>query len=340
MAPSSSADAGARPALPPAPAAFLDRQTGAPAFGAYAGPLPAVDLGGRGVFARVARRKRWVYVAVSASGVWIAFAVVRTGYAATAFAFAYDLRARRMLLDGGTMGPALAARVADDPHRPGSLARFRLGRRVVAIDTSAAGAWSLHVRLGELELDAELDPAGAAPALSVIADLGAGLVDATEKRALFNVRGRARCAGREISLDGGVGGYDYTHGLLPRHTRWRWAFGMGAAEDGAPLGFNLAEGFVGGAECAAFHDGRVVPLGEPRFELDAAAPEMPWRLCGPDVDLRFEPGAVHAQHTRLVVVRSRFVQPVGTFHGSVRVDGKELRLAGLPGVVEDQDVLW
>jgi hypothetical protein len=193
--------------------------------------------------------------------------------------------------------------------------------------------------MGDLEIDAAIDEASGPPAVSAIARLGDGLVGGTEKRLLLSVRGRARVGNREVVLDGGTTGYDYTHGLLPRHTKWRWAFALGKAE-GQPFGFNVVQGFVGEAECAAFFGGEVLPIAEPRFSFDAAAPVRPWHLTGDGIDLAFEPGAVHAQNTNLVVVKSRFVQPVGQFTGTVRVKGRDVRVASLPGVVEDQDVLW
>jgi hypothetical protein len=84
----------------------------------------------------------------------------------------------------------------------------------------------------------------------------------------------------------------------------------------------------------------VHPIAEPKFGFDAGRPELPWTLRGDGIDLTFETGAVHTQHTNLGVIRSRFVQPVGTFSGSIRVAGKDVYVRNLPGVVEDQDVLW
>jgi hypothetical protein len=84
----------------------------------------------------------------------------------------------------------------------------------------------------------------------------------------------------------------------------------------------------------------VHPLAEPRFTFDRERPAEPWRLEGEGIDLRFEVGAVHSQYTNLLVVRSYFLQPVGTFHGTIRVGGDTRTLDGVPGVVEDQDVLW
>ena len=328
--------------LAAAPPSFLAAGSSAPAFGAYAGPLPAVHFANLGLRDRVARRKRWVYVALATEQVWFSVAIVRTGYAATAFAFAYDLAGQRMMLDRTVLGPSPVARVSDDFHAPGEIARFAMGKATLAL-TRSGSTLDLRVRMRDLEIDAAIEEASGPPAVTAIADLGAGLVNGTEKRALLSMRGRARSGNREVILDEGTAGYDYTHGLLPRHTKWRWAFALGKTKSGEPFGLNLVQGFVGEAECAAFVSGTVravVPLAEPRFEFDVAQPLRQWRVVGEGIDLAFEPGGMHAQDTNLGIVKSRFVQPVGTFTGTVRVDGRDVYVEGLPGVVEDQDVLW
>jgi hypothetical protein len=264
---------------------------------------------------------------------------VRTGYAATAFGFAYDLAERTMLVERTVLGPTLAARVADGPHEPGAIARFSLGRSSVVF-ARAGERIDVRARLGALEVDAAIDETAAPPAVSAIARLGEGLVGATEKRVLAKVSGHARVGGRSFDLSRATAGWDYTHGLLPRRTRWRWAFALGTSGDGAPLAFNLVSGFVGEAECAAFFGGELHPLAEPRFELDVERPSAPWTLRGDGLELTFEPGAVHAQSMNLGIIRSRFVQPVGTFRGTLRIAGRDVEVKGLPGVVEDQDVLW
>ena len=325
--------------LAAAPRSFLDPSSGAPAFGAYAGPLPAVDLGKITARDRFTRRKRWVYLAAVTDEMWLSVAFVHTGYAATAFTFVYDLAGKRMLIDRTVLGPAPLARVTDDFHGEGELAHFARGKTRLTM-TRANSALDIHVRMQGIEVDAVIDESSGPPAITAIAALGDGLIDATEKRLLLGVRGAVRCGRREMKRDGGTAGYDYTHGLLPRHTQWRWAFALGRAEDGQPFGFNVVQGFVGEAECAAFLGSEVVPIAEPRFEFDLEKPMREWRLVGDGIDLAFEPGGLHAQNTNLLVVKSRFVQPVGTFTGTVRVNGRDVRVAGLPGVAEDQDVLW
>lgn len=321
------------------PTAFWDRSTRRPAFGSYAGPLPPIELPKRRVGDRVVRRKKWLWIGLVSEDAWITLGVVRTGYAATAFAFVYDLRARTMLVDRTVLGPAPAARVSDDPHAQGVIARFWFARGSI-VCTRALMRMDVRARFEGLDVKASIDERHAPPSVSAIAPLGGRLFDATEKRALASVRGRARLGGRTIDLDGATAGWDYTHGLLPRRTRWRWGFALGRAASGAPLALNLVEGFVGEAECAAFYDGGVHALPEPRFLLDADEPGLPSRLRSEALDLEFSPGAVHTQNRDLVVVRSRFFQAVGTFRGRVRIGGLDVAVTDLPGVVEDQDVVW
>ncbi|MDF2695713.1 MAG: hypothetical protein K0S65_4096 [Labilithrix sp.] len=326
--------------LTPAPRAFVDPTTRAPALGSFAGPLPRIDLGGIGLADRALRRKKWFYLAITSEEVWISLAVVRMGYATSAFAFVFDLESRRMLVDRTIVGPPRAAEIGDDPHAAGAVARFGFGKTSIALEHRENDTSGLRACFAGLDLDVSLDASSAPPAIAAIAQLGPSLVSATEKRVLAKVHGSVVVSGRRIVLDGALGGWDYTHGLMPRHTRWKWAFAMGRARDGAHVAFNVVEGFVGEAECAAFRAGGVFPIHEPRFDFDAVHPERPWRLVGDGMDLTFDVGAVHEQRTNLVLVRSRFLQPAGTFRGTVRIDGREVELDGVPGVVEDQDVLW
>lgn len=277
-------------------------------------------------FARALRAKSWVYLAAVSDEVWISLAILRAGYAGNILGYVFDRKAGRMIFEKTVVAPPPLVSVASDVHASGVLARY------TALKVERSGP-DITIRglYGKLACDFTLDESGAPPGIVAAADLGGGLKNATEKRALARVRGTIDVDGRRFDLEGGTGGWDYTNGLMPRHTKWRWAFGLGR-----DVAFNLVEGFVGEAECALFTPADVVPLAEPRFAFDRERPAEPWTITGEGIDLRFEVGAVHAQNTNLVVVRSRFLQPVGTFHGTI--GGQDVD--GLPGVVEDQDVVW
>ena len=339
--------------LTPAPDDALDPATLEPRFGSYRGRLSRIEAGraARGPFAglaRIARHKRWLFLVIAREPVIVALTVLRFGYASNAFAFVYHTGERRMLAESSSLGPAFAAAVGDTGGK-GVHARFRFGSfrtSVVAgpgTGPGRQGERACEVRLSAkgLELSARLDATGAPPAIAAVASVAGGFV-ATEKRALLSATGEAVVAGRRFTLDGGLAGCDYTQGLLPRHTAWHWAFALGLAKGGEPFALNLVEGHVGEAECAAWFLGDVHPLAEGRFQFDRSRPLEPWRVATVDgaVDLVFSPGGMHAERKNLGIIRSRFVQPVGTYSGTVRLGDRSIELEAMPGVVEDQDVLW
>jgi hypothetical protein len=338
------------------PSSVLDPRSHAAIAGSFRGGLPpAVDLGSLDVgglplvgapLFRVAHEKRWIYAAIAAGDLFIGAAIIKLGYASSAFVFAFDRASGRMLEDVSFLGAPGFAQVNGAP-REGASARFASPLQKGSLSwqrAAGASAFSLAVRAGSMVIDARFDTSDAPPPIGVVAGLGRpDLVNATEKGALLAVTGEATIAGRSFTLDGGLGGYDYTHGYLARHTAWKWAYLLGRAESGERVGLNLVQGFVGEPECALWIDGALHPLAEGRFLFDARNPLAPWRVRTADesVDLRFEPGGIHQEHKNLGVITSRFIQPVGCFSGTIRIPGRDpLVLTRALGVVEDQDVLW
>lgn len=330
--------------LLPAPDAAFDPRTGVARVGSFRGGLPRVDLSpmNHSVISRVARHKRWMYVAIASEDLFIGVCVVRLGYAANAFAFAFDKTTRKMLVDRTSLGPPFACEVGDAAGE-GCIASYRLGTTRVAISRSLGStAYTIEANLPDLEIEARIDAAAPPPALTAIAPIATHLLNTTEKRTLLAVTGSAKIAGRRRSLDGAIAGYDYTNGMLAHHTAWRWAFALGRATTGERIALNLVQGFVGEAECAAWTDGEVHALPEGRFVFDTKNPLAPWRVSTPDssVDLRFEPGGIHAEHRNLGIVSSRFIHPVGTYSGTLKLGTRVLTLDRVLGVAEDQDVKW
>jgi uncharacterized protein DUF2804 len=338
------------------PSSVLDPLSHAVHTGSFRGGLPAkVDLGALAVgglpvvggrLFRAAHEKRWIYAAIAAGDLFVGAAIIKLGYASSAFVFAFDRASGRMLEDLSFLGPSSFASVNGAP-REGASAKFSSSLQKGSLSwqrAPGAGAFSLAVRARGVVIDARLAVEGAPPPIGVVAGLGApGLVNTTEKGALLAVTGEATVANRRFSLDGGLGGYDYTHGYLARHTAWKWAYLLGRAESGERVGLNLVQGFVGEPECALWIDGALHPLAEGRFTFDAKQPLLPWQVRTADdsVDLRFEPGGIHQEHKNLGVITSRFIQPVGCFSGTIRIPGRDpLVLTRALGVVEDQDVLW
>ncbi len=330
--------------LPSPPTSVLDEQ-GEGRFGRYEGPLGEVDLSRAedrvGPGASVFKKKKWFYVALATDELYVGCAIVDAGYVANAFVFAASPKTG-LLAASSHLGLArLGCRVSSTAEEGAEAwlrtlgATFRLKRD--------GGAYDLAVDTAALRVRAMLDTTGAPAPITAICRPPGGDVNVTTKRALLPASGHVVVQGAARSLAGALGGLDYTHGLLPRITRWRWAFFMGKTSEGERVAMNLVEGFNGEPECVVWIGDELVPVGEGRFQFDAKTPLEPWQVrttCGA-VDLRFSPVGMHAEKRALGLIRSEFVQPVGVFHGTLRVEGRlPIELVGVPGVVEDQSVKW
>lgn len=330
--------------LPPPPF-VIDPERGTPALGSYRGPLPPVDLTPlrRGPLFRLARTKRWTWIGIASDEVFLGLAIVDLTYAAGTFAFAVERATGQRLSDRSALGPGFLGSV-NHLTEEGAAARFTLGpRRASVLRPPGASAWTVHAELADLHLDARLESTGAPPPLSAIVESQPDALAVTQKRALLPVTGALRVAGRTFDLDRAEAGIDYSHGYPPRHTVWNWCFALGRARSGERVALNLVRGFVGEAECVAWVGDVLCPLPEARFARDPQHPLAPWRVRTDDqtVDLEFAPQAMHREDRRLGIVSSHFAQVAGHFHGTLALpDRPPLELAGVPGVVEDQDMLW
>ena len=152
----------------------------------------------------------------------------------------------------------------------------------------------------------------------------------TRKQAGVPVRGTVRLGdGSERRIDGPHGFVDDSAGYHPRHSAWRWSAGVGTSEDGRSVGWNLVEGVNDAAQGS---ERRLWLDGEPR-ELDPApfAPDLS-SVGG----LRFTEWSAREDHTNLLLFRSDYRQPFGTFEGEVG----GVRLRDGYGVMEEHDVRW
>jgi Protein of unknown function (DUF2804) len=151
----------------------------------------------------------------------------------------------------------------------------------------------------------------------------------TRKQAGIRAHGRAALDGEPHEVDA-YAVIDDTAAYYARHTSWRWAAGVGRSRDGRALAWNLVSGVndpPSGSERTVWIDGEAVEVGPCTFAAD---------LSGVD-ELNFRSEAVREREENLLLVRSRYRQPFGTFSGALP-GGVEL--AEGYGVMEDHDVWW
>ena len=182
-------------------------------------------------------------------------------------------------------------------------------------------------------IDLELGDCEAVETTSPVGDRGGYIW--TSKRAGVPVRGVVVVGGRDHRIEGPDGFWDESAGYHPRHTAWRWSAGLGRAEDGRRVGWNLVSGIHDAPEASErtlWVDGTPRELAPVEFAADLSRVSF----AGGGA-LHFSAWAAREERLNLLLVRSRYLQPFGTFSG--RLPG-ELRLAAGCGVMESHDVWW
>jgi hypothetical protein len=339
-----------------------------PRFGDYTGLTPSLQppgpggLPGRRQIADFLRHKRWMYTFAANDEILVTAAIVDAGPTGTTFITVADRRTGYLLADISRPGGARPLVSVNDRPGEGHRSRYRMPGSDVSMKT-VDGILAVRAKVGSpiglpaigrpsVEIDLAFDIT-AQPPLTVISELDTDppAVSTTGKNAGLPVSGRVviRNTGMLHAFDfaDAIGGFDYTSGYLPRHTQWRWAYLTGLLADGRTFGVNVSADFSGlpgrARENSVWLDGSLHAIDpDAQITYDEQAPDRPWQIRTSDgaLDLEFTPIGVHRESLNLGLVRSRFLQPVGEFRGTVSAGGESVEVVDLPGVVENQDVLW
>jgi Protein of unknown function (DUF2804) len=145
-----------------------------------------------------------------------------------------------------------------------------------------------------------------------------------------------------ISLDGArpteleaLAIVDDTAGYHARHTEWRWSAGVGVGADGVALAWNLVDGVNDprtGSERAVWIDGRPREVSPVEFSADLSKIR-----CEDGSELRFTAEAERSRKEDLLIIKSDYRAPFGTFAGTL--PGGVALVHGL-GVSEHHRALW
>ena len=199
----------------------------------------------------------------------------------------------------------------------------------------AGGGAAIELRIRAKELRAELsvETAGSRP-VEVVSPSGRRGWAWTRKRAglparaAIDLRGRRRTLELEAVIDDSAGYHE-------RHTAWRWSTGVGRASSGERIAWNLVTGIhdsPAASERALWVDGEPIAVAPVAIAPDLAA----IRFDG-GAELRFRAWSAREHRTNLLLFRSAYRQPFGTFDGELPGG---LALAEGYGVMEEHDVRW
>lgn len=316
--------------LPPLPP-VLTSPDGGLATGLWAGNLttdPVAHGSARG------RVRRWSYAAAGDARVQLGVAVVDLGPVAAAFAWCWDGQRLHRWERKGLGGRH--ARVGATPDVPAWFVRG-----ASSVEVAADGTFAVDVPVEGGRLHARIDVAPTTAAVLSTRTPGGGW-NVTRKAAGEPATGVVKVAGVTHRLDG-ASWRDWTSGRQDRRTVWRWAAGAGRDDEHRRrVGLNASTGMNGTrpGENVVWWDGIPYPLALSHLEPVADGAAGRWRLAGEGWDLRFEPVAVRAATENLLVVRSRYVQPIGSFRGTLPgPDGAPIAVT-IHGVTEDHAATW
>jgi hypothetical protein len=248
--------------------------------------------------------KRWRYVAVFCEELMACAATVQVGPARQSFWAVFDRRVGK-----------LRGRTRLLPRR--GLLELTPGRLRLRDD---------DVQL-ELELAEEVGVEARCPH-------GRGWIW-TRKQAGIHAHGAIGFEGGPPQAIEGSAVVDDTTGYHARVTEWRWAAGVGVDPAGVPLAFNLVEGVNDpptGSERAVWVAGVPHETQPVRFAADLTA-----IVCVDGCELRFAAEAQRARRENLLLVRSEYRAPFGTFAGML--PGGVALAHGL-GVMEHHRARW
>ena len=253
--------------------------------------------------------KRWRYVGVFDERVMICAASVQVGPARQTFWGIY-------------------VRAGGAPDGAAVIERTRLIPRRGALDLEPG---RLRIRDGEVSLELELDEDGG---IEARCPNGGGYVW-TRKQAGVRARGTLTLGASPPMEINARAAIDDTAGYHARVTEWWWAAGVGVGPDGTPLAFNLVQGVNDppqGSERAVWVAGVPHEVAPVHFsgDLRAISSEDGSRLA-------FSPEAERSRKENLVLVRSDYRAPFGTFKGTLPGG---IALEHALGVVEHHRARW
>jgi hypothetical protein len=204
--------------------------------------------------------------------------------------------------------------------------RTRRSARGIAVEFGRVA-----VRDGDARIALELDEGAG---IETISPHGAQAIW-TRKQGGVPVHGTVTTGGRTREIRAGRAIVDESAGYHARQTAWHWSAGVGTAEDGRSVAWNLVAGLHDDArasERTVWLDGEAHQPG-----LASFSPGLDAVTTADGGALRFRAEAVRAHREHLGLVVSEYEQPFGTVSGTLPYAGA---LREGHGVMERHTVRW
>lgn len=247
-------------------------------------------------------RKQWRYVSIWSPAVSICAARIAVGPVQQEFWGVWDRQA-------GHLAERTRLRPQSVELRPGSL----------------------RVRESDAEIDIVLEENNGSAVEVVVPD---GRAYTWTRKQCVRAHGTVRLPGRELEVEA-VALIDDNAGYHPRHTRWRWSGGAGRDTEGRAIAWSVIVGLNAptiNSERTVWIDGVPREVGPVAF-----AEDLSFVAFNDGALLHFHEEAVRERQDNLLLVRSSYRQPFGTFDGTLP-DG--IAINDAVGVMERHEAVW
>ncbi|MCP3872640.1 MAG: DUF2804 domain-containing protein [Desulfobacteraceae bacterium] len=297
------------------------------------------------------KEKRWCYMGIIHPDIIFGCAVVHLGYIASAFAFGFDRKEQKMMNHSLVFPPVGQVRYDRNPENGVCSYKSLRGKLTLThhkkpvqstINTSFfLPGKSLIADIKVIEPDSGISP------MHFLMPMKNSKPAFTSKTAGLKAKGNITINKKSFNLSSKntFAVFDWTHGFYPRQTFWNWACGAGFSDDGAQIGFNFSSGVYenGLQENIVWINGTPYKQKDMTFQYDTKNPEQPWRIKSKDdlINLRFSPEGIRRANDNLGIIISKFIQPCGSFEGSIKTkDNPTFHLSHVGGVVEEHFAKW
>ncbi len=187
----------------------------------------------------------------------------------------------------------------------------------------------VYVASHDVKIDLELEPFST---MEVDTPVGDGFT--WTRKALANATGLVTVNDREYPISAPAL-IDDTAGYHKRHTQWQWSAGFGKSPSDELVAWNLVDGINDGetnSERSVWNGDQCVETEPVKFAEDLSYLAFP---TGEQLDFTAE--AERSRRENLLLIRSNYQQPFGTFSGTLPGVGE---ITNGFGVMEFHDVYW
>ncbi|MCF6248409.1 MAG: DUF2804 domain-containing protein [Desulfobacula sp.] len=297
------------------------------------------------------KEKRWCYMGIFHPDIIFGCAVIHLGYMASAFAFGFDRQKRRMTEFSFVFPPLGQARYDRNPELGICSYRSLFGKITLAHNyPSGKGRIDTDLSFLKKSLQTDIDVTMPDCGLSFMNFL----MPMVNGKKAFTSKAAGLCAKGQIVLNKHKYDltpsdtfvvFDWTNGFYPRKTFWNWACGAGKDNNGTRIGFNFSQGVYeyGLLENTVWINGSPHETGPVDFIYDKKNPDQTWQILTLDgrIQLFFKPEGLRFANDNLGIIKSRFIQPCGTFEGLIQIkDETPIQFSNMGGVVEEHFAKW